>query len=85
MLFPKLGSLLYVTFWRSFMTGLGRHVLYRMFLRYELLAQQKTTYVLFTKLASWTVPTLESSILCHVEVVASNGSMHTRAAPDYSC
>ena len=32
-----------------------------------------------------TVPTLESSILCHVEVVASNGSMHTRAAPDYSC
>ena len=46
---------------------------------------QRTIYVLFTKLASWTVPTLESSILCHVEVVASNGSMHTRAAPDYSC
>ena len=55
MLFPQLGSLLYVTFWRPSMAGLGRRVLCRTFLRHELLDQQKTIYVLFTKLATWTV------------------------------
>ena len=83
MLFPILGSLLYVTFWRPSMAGLGRRVLRRTFLRHELLDQQKTIYVLFTKLATWTVAIIGSSILRHVVLVAGTGTMHTRAAQDY--